>query len=54
MGPKKENIKEGFVYFVGATAECILESETEDDGNFITYKAFCELNEDIPQTNGSG
>ena len=40
VGPKTEDVKEGFVYFVGATAECVLESE---DDNFTTFKAFCEL-----------
>ena len=52
VGPKKENIKEGFVYFVGATAECVIESETEGDGAFTTFKAFCELNDDEIQANG--
>ncbi|KAL9051552.1 MAG: hypothetical protein Q9162_005944 [Coniocarpon cinnabarinum] len=51
VGAKKENVKEGFVYFVGASAECVLESETESDTTFTTFKAFCELNED-PVTNG--
>ena len=51
VGPKKENLKEGFVYFVGATAECVLESETDDGEVFTTFKAFCELNED-PTING--
>ena len=40
VGPKVEPIKEGWVYFVGATAEVVLESESEE---FITFKAFCEL-----------
>ncbi|EKG20954.1 Mannose-6-phosphate isomerase type I [Macrophomina phaseolina MS6] len=40
VGPKKEPIEPGYVYFVGATAECVLESEGED---FVTFKAFCEL-----------
>lgn len=40
VGPKKEEMKEGWVYFVGATAECVLEAQ---DDNFITFKAFCEL-----------
>lgn len=40
VGPKKEELKSGYVYFVGATAECVLESKTED---FVTFKAFCEL-----------
>lgn len=39
-GPKTEEMKAGYVYFVGATAECVLESQ--DDG-FTTFKAFCEL-----------
>ncbi|KAK5171591.1 Mannose-6-phosphate isomerase [Oleoguttula sp. CCFEE 6159] len=40
VGPKKEDMKAGFVYFVGATAECVLESKGED---FVTFKAFCDL-----------
>lgn len=40
VGPKVEEVKPGFVYFVGATAEVVLESESED---FTTFKAFCEL-----------
>ncbi|RDW71617.1 mannose-6-phosphate isomerase [Coleophoma cylindrospora] len=40
VGPKSEEIKAGYVYFVGATAEVVLESE---DDSFTTFKAFCEL-----------
>lgn len=40
VGPKVEEMKSGYVYFVGATAELVLESEDED---FTTFKAFCEL-----------
>ena len=40
VGPKTEEAKAGFVYFVGATAECVLESQGDD---FTTFKAFCEL-----------
>ena len=40
VGPKCEDIKEGFVYFVGATAECIIESTSEE---MVTFKAFCEI-----------
>ena len=40
VGPKSEEIKEGFVYFVGATAECIIESTSEE---MVTFKAFCEI-----------
>jgi mannose-6-phosphate isomerase len=41
VGPKVEDIEEGFVYFVGAMAELVLESEGEEE--FTTFKAFCEL-----------
>lgn len=47
VGPKVEEIKEGWVYFVGATAELVLESKSDD---FVTFKAFCELEEE--GTNG--
>jgi mannose-6-phosphate isomerase len=40
VGPKVEGVKPGYVYFVGATAEVVLESDSED---FTTFKAFCEL-----------
>ncbi|KAB8346279.1 hypothetical protein FH972_023323 [Carpinus fangiana] len=40
VGPKTEEIKTGYVYFVGATAELVLESKGEE---FTTFKAFCEL-----------
>ncbi|KAL9114429.1 MAG: hypothetical protein Q9227_001510 [Pyrenula ochraceoflavens] len=42
VGPKTEEIKEGWVYFVGATAECIVESEGDD---LVFFKAFCEIEE---------
>jgi mannose-6-phosphate isomerase len=41
VGPKVEEVKPGYVYFVGATAEVVLESEGDDE--FTTFKAFCEL-----------
>ncbi|KAI9812894.1 MAG: Mannose-6-phosphate isomerase [Pycnora praestabilis] len=43
VGPKEESVKAGYVYFVGATAEAVLES-TGGDGEFVTFKAFCDLN----------
>ncbi|EME87974.1 uncharacterized protein MYCFIDRAFT_48216 [Pseudocercospora fijiensis CIRAD86] len=49
VGPKTEEIKEGYVYFVGATAELVLESTGSEP--LVTFKAFCELDE--PQSNGS-
>lgn len=41
VGPKVEPVQPGYVYFVGATAEVILESDS--DVEFTTFKAFCEL-----------
>ncbi|KAI0596383.1 mannose-6-phosphate isomerase [Biscogniauxia sp. FL1348] len=43
VGPKTEEVKEGYVFFVGATAELILESEGAADDEFTTFKAFCEV-----------
>lgn len=46
VGPTVQEVKEGYVFFVGATAECVLESEgASDDDEFITFKAFCEVEE---------
>ncbi|KAG9906250.1 mannose-6-phosphate isomerase, partial [Aureobasidium melanogenum] len=42
VGPKEEDLKEGYVYFVGATAKCVLESSSDEP--LVTFKAFCELN----------
>ncbi len=42
VGPTSQDVKAGYVFFVGATAEVVLESESED---FTTFKAFCELAE---------
>lgn len=43
VGPKKEALREGFVYFVGATAEVAVESEGAEE--LVAFKAFCELEE---------
>ncbi|KAL8665969.1 MAG: hypothetical protein Q9168_007594 [Polycauliona sp. 1 TL-2023] len=40
VGPKTQQVEAGYVFFVGATAECVLESDSE---SFTTFKAFCEL-----------
>lgn len=50
VGPKKEPVEPGYVYFVGSTAECVLESESEKGEEFVTFKAFCELE---PETSKS-
>lgn len=42
VGPKEEELKEGYVFFVGATATCVLESSGDEP--LVTFKAFCELN----------
>ena len=52
VGPKTEEVKEGWVYFVGATAEVVLES-SEDGGEMVTYRAFCEIGEHENQANGT-
>lgn len=41
VGPKTEEVRHGYVFFVGATAECVLESKGEEA--FTTFRAFCEL-----------
>ncbi|KAL8686531.1 MAG: hypothetical protein Q9218_007042, partial [Villophora microphyllina] len=37
VGPKTKPVKAGHVFFVGATAECVLESDSD---SFMTFKAF--------------
>lgn len=49
VGPKTEEVGEGYVFFVGATAECVLESAGE---GFTTFKAFCELSGKESATGG--
>ncbi|KAI0429468.1 mannose-6-phosphate isomerase [Xylaria sp. FL1042] len=43
VGSKIMEIREGYVFFVGATAELVMESEGEQGDEFITFKAFCEV-----------
>ncbi|KAI0473301.1 mannose-6-phosphate isomerase [Xylariaceae sp. FL0804] len=45
VGPKTEEMKEGYVFFVGATAEVVMESGAEGgpDDELTTFKAFCEV-----------
>lgn len=42
VGPTRAEVKAGYVYFVGATATLELECG-EGGGEFVTFKAFCEL-----------
>ena len=51
VGHHSREVKEGYVFFVGAKAECILESASGDGEPFTTFKAFCELDEE-PTVNG--
>ncbi|KAJ5082427.1 hypothetical protein N7532_011470 [Penicillium argentinense] len=55
VGNKTEEVREGYVFFVGATAECIIQNtgsgEGEDDV-FTTFKAFCELDGKEDMVNG--
>ncbi|CAM1509394.1 Fc.00g031330.m01.CDS01 [Cosmosporella sp. VM-42] len=45
VGPTSFEMKEGYIFFVGATAECVLESAVGDDEEFTTFKAFCEIDD---------
>ncbi|KAH7132313.1 mannose-6-phosphate isomerase-like protein [Dendryphion nanum] len=48
VGPKKEKVEEGYVFFVGATAELVVESEVDGEGDgegLVLFKAFCEIGE---------
>ncbi len=52
VGPKVEEMKEGYVYFVGATAELVVESKGDEP--FVSFKAFCELEEAVTNGNSQG
>ena len=41
VGLKRERCEEGWVFFIGATAELVVEAEGEEQ--MVTFKAFCEL-----------
>ena len=43
VGPTVHDVKEGYVFFVGSTAECVLEADGGKEDEFITFKAFCEV-----------
>lgn len=52
---KTEEIKEGYVFFIGATAECIIENVdggVDDENVFTTFKAFCDLTGKEDMANG--
>ena len=39
--PLTKRLQPGYVFFVGATAETVFEADSDDQ--FVTFKAFCEL-----------
>ncbi|EGX87682.1 mannose-6-phosphate isomerase, class I [Cordyceps militaris CM01] len=43
VGPTTYEMNEGYVFFVGSTAELVLESTTTGEDEFVTFKAFCEV-----------
>ncbi|KAF5660048.1 mannose-6-phosphate isomerase [Fusarium heterosporum] len=45
VGPTSAEMQEGFVYFVGSTAQLVLESTGGKDDEFTTFKAFCEIDD---------
>lgn len=45
VGPTVKEMEEGWVYFLGATAECVLEASVGDEEEFVVYKAFCEADD---------
>ncbi|KAL8396419.1 hypothetical protein RB594_004639 [Gaeumannomyces avenae] len=52
VGPTVKELKEGWVYFVGATAECVIEAEGLAEGEeLVFFKAFCEVED---HSNGNG
>ncbi|ODH38378.1 mannose-6-phosphate isomerase [Paracoccidioides brasiliensis] len=55
VGPgKTEEAKAGYVFFVGARAECVIESTALEDNEvpFTTFRAFCELDRSEDVING--
>ncbi|PLB37232.1 mannose-6-phosphate isomerase pmi1 [Aspergillus candidus] len=55
VGHKTEEIREGYVFFVGATAECAIENtgtKPDEENAFTTFKAFCDLTGKEDMVNG--
>lgn len=51
VGPTKKEIREGWVYFVGATAEVVVESTGAEP--LVLFKAFCELDGETGKEGGA-
>lgn len=47
VGPTVKKMSEGHVYFVGSTAELVLQSEGGEGDEFVTFKAFCEVDDKV-------
>ncbi|SPO06676.1 probable phosphomannose isomerase (manA) [Cephalotrichum gorgonifer] len=43
VGSKVEEVAEGYVFFVGASAELVIESTGGEDDELTLFKAFCEV-----------
>jgi mannose-6-phosphate isomerase len=43
VGTTSEEVQAGYVFFVGATAELVLEAEGDKEDEFITFRAYCEV-----------
>lgn len=55
VGYKTEEVQEGYIFFVGADAECVIENAGSGEGEedvFTTYKAFCDLTGKEGMVNG--
>ncbi|KAL4786368.1 mannose-6-phosphate isomerase [Aspergillus varians] len=55
VGHKTEVVREGYVFFVGANAECIIENTgtgPDEDNVLTTFKAFCDLTGNEDMVNG--
>ena len=50
VGQKSEQLKEGYVYFVGATAQLVIESDSDE---LVTFRAFCEINDGTQKSNSA-
>lgn len=53
VGNKTREVKEGYVFFVGATAECVIQSTGEEGEVFTTFKALCEPSLSEGMVNGN-
>ncbi|GAB0134169.1 hypothetical protein EsDP_00002551 [Epichloe bromicola] len=43
VGPTVMDVEEGYVFFAGSTATVVMEAEGGDEDEFVTFKAFCEV-----------